>query len=43
MTGKGFMKLLFFLCGGMIKKQGCDAARKEMQSLKAFCESYTGA
>lgn len=40
-TGKGFMKLFFFLCGWMMNKASCDALAKELNSLKQYCESYS--
>lgn len=36
--GKGLTKVMFFCCGWMFRKAGCDAAQKELESLKHFCE-----
>lgn len=36
---KGIMKILLFFIGWIMAKQGCDAAEKELQSLKAKLES----
>ena len=41
-TGKGFLKLFFLLCGWMFKKASRDALAKELNSLKAYCESRPG-
>ena len=41
--GKGLMRLMLGCCGWMMKKSSCDAAQKELDSLKQFCESYSGA
>lgn len=38
-SGKGLTKLMFFLFGWMMKRSGCDARKKELASLKAYCES----
>ena len=38
-TGKGLTRVMLFLMGGMAKKHSCDALDKELQSLKALCES----
>ncbi|QEG38512.1 SRPBCC family protein [Roseimaritima ulvae] len=38
-TGKGFVRIMFFLFGWLMNKQGCDAVRKELQSLKEKLES----
>lgn len=37
--GKGFMKLLFLLIGKFAAKASQDAVHKELNGLKAFCES----
>lgn len=37
--GKGFFKVIFALCGWMMKKSSCEAGRKELESLKKLCES----
>ncbi len=36
---KGFMRVMFFLLGWLMKKSGCDAQQIELESLKAYCES----
>ena len=36
---KGIMKIVLFFIGWIMAKQGCDAAEKELQSLKATLES----
>lgn len=36
--GKGFVKVLFFLCGWLMKKAGRKAAQDELDSLKRYCE-----
>jgi hypothetical protein len=36
---QGFTKVFFLLFGWMMKKSGCKAATKELESLKKFCES----
>ena len=36
---KGFMKVMFFLLGWMMKSSSCKAVQKELESLKAFCET----
>ncbi|MDA1054656.1 MAG: SRPBCC family protein [Planctomycetota bacterium] len=41
-TGKGFMKLFFLLCGWMMNKASCDALAKELNSLKKHCETQSG-
>lgn len=38
--GKGFVKIIFFLTGWLMKKQGCEAARRELESLKKKRESH---
>ena len=41
-SGKGFVKVMFFLFGWMMNKQGCKAVMKELESLKAKLESGAG-
>ncbi len=41
-SGKGFVKIMFFLFGWLMKKQGCDAVRRELDSLKTKLESGAG-
>ena len=36
---KGIMKIVLFFIGWIMAKQGCEAAEKELQSLKAKLES----
>ncbi|WP_153557942.1 SRPBCC family protein [Roseimaritima sediminicola] len=38
-TGKGFLRIVFFLFGWLMNKQGCDAVAKELRSLKEKLES----
>ena len=38
-TPKGFLKVFFFLFGWLMKKGGCEAARKELENLKRKCEA----
>jgi hypothetical protein len=40
-TGKGFVKLFFLLCGWMMNKASGDALAKELNSLKRYCETYS--
>ncbi|MEM9644724.1 MAG: SRPBCC family protein [Planctomycetota bacterium] len=37
-SGKGFVRLLFFLFGWAMNKQGCKAVAEELQSLKTHLE-----
>lgn len=37
-TGKGFLRVFFLLCGWMMRKSSCLALDKELASLKRFCE-----
>ncbi|TWU25070.1 Polyketide cyclase / dehydrase and lipid transport [Novipirellula galeiformis] len=41
-NGKGVLKLMFFLFGWLMNEQGCDAARKELESLKRKLEAAAG-
>lgn len=41
--GKGFFKVMLFLLGWMMKKKGCEATQKELDSLKAKLESGAAA
>lgn len=36
---KGFLKVVFFLCGWMMGKATCDEAQKELDNLKRMLES----
>ena len=38
-SGKGFARIMFFLFGWLMNKQGCDAVQKELESLKEKLES----
>lgn len=38
-TGKGVFKWIFWLAGSVMSKGACEAARKEMENLKRFCEA----
>ena len=38
-SGKGFVRVMFFLFGWMMNKQGCKAVQYELESLKANLES----
>ena len=40
-TGKGFLKLILLLIGGMMNKASCDALDKELNSLKKYCEAQS--
>ena len=40
-TGKGILKLIFLLFGGMMNKSSCDAVDKELNSLKKYCETQS--
>lgn len=40
-TPKGFLKLIFTLFGWMMVKANCDAALKELNQLKRYCEDGT--
>jgi Polyketide cyclase / dehydrase and lipid transport len=40
--GKGFVKVMFFLFGWLMKKQGCKAVTNELESLKMKLESGAG-
>ncbi len=40
--GKGLLKVFFFLFGWLMKKQGCDATQKELESLKQKLEAGAG-
>lgn len=42
-TPKGFLKVFFLLFGWLMKKSSCKATQKELESLKAFCESQSSA
>lgn len=42
-TGKGFFKLFMFLFGWLMNKSHCKASENELNSLKKFCEEYSGA
>ncbi len=41
-SGKGFVKIVFFLFGRLMNKQGCDAVSKELESLKRKLEAGAG-
>ena len=36
---KGFLKVVFILCGWMMGKAGCDEAQKELDNLKQVLEN----
>jgi len=38
-SGKGFFKIMFFLCGWLMNKQACTAVNKELESLKNKLEA----
>ena len=40
--GKGFVKVMFFLFGWLMKKQGREAVNHELESLKSKLESGAG-
>lgn len=37
--GKGFVRVMFFLCGWLMRKSGCDALHKELANLKRLVEA----
>lgn len=37
-TGKGFVRVMFFLFGWLMKSSGCKAQENELTSLKRHCE-----
>ena len=41
-SGKGFVKIMFFLFGWLMNKQGCKAVSRELESLKRKLESGAG-
>ena len=41
-TGKGFVKVVFFLFGWALNKQGCKAVSYELESLKEKLEAGAG-
>lgn len=41
-NGKGFVRVMFFLFGWLMNKQGCEAVKKELESLKMKLESGAG-
>ena len=41
-SGKGFVKIMFFLFGWLMNKQGCKAVNKELESLKQKLEDGAG-
>ena len=41
-SGKGFVKIMFFLFGWFMNKQGCKAVQNEFESLKQKLESGAG-
>ena len=41
-SGKGFVKVVFFLFGWLMNKQGCKAVNNELESLKEKLESGAG-
>ena len=41
-SGKGFVKVMFFLFGWLMNKQGCKAVSNELESLKKKLESGAG-
>lgn len=36
---QGFLKVFFLLFGWLMKKSSCQSTQRELESLKAFCES----
>ncbi|TWT51772.1 SRPBCC family protein [Allorhodopirellula solitaria] len=40
--GKGFVRIIFFVFGRLMSKQGCTAACRELESLKKKLESGAG-
>lgn len=41
-SGKGLVKVMFFLFGWLMNKQGCEAVNKELESLKQKLENGAG-
>jgi hypothetical protein len=41
-SGKGFVKIMFFLFGWLMNKQGCKAVTNELESLKSKLEGGAG-
>ncbi|MFG0297665.1 MAG: SRPBCC family protein [Maioricimonas sp. JB045] len=41
--GKGFFKVMFALFGWAMKKASCGATQRELESLKAYCETEPAA
>ena len=41
-SGKGLVRIIFFLFGWLMNKQGCNAVMKELESLKKKLESGAG-
>ena len=41
-SGKGFVKIMFFLFGWFMNKQGCEAVSHELESLKQKLEGGAG-
>lgn len=41
-SGKGFLKIMFFLFGWLLNNQGCKAASRELDSLKKKLEGGVG-
>jgi hypothetical protein len=41
-SGKGFVRIVFFLFGWLMNKQGCNAVMKELESLKKKLETGAG-
>ncbi|MBD3672979.1 MAG: hypothetical protein HUJ26_05580 [Planctomycetaceae bacterium] len=39
-TSKGFLKVFLLLFGWLMKRSGLNGVNRELESLKAFCESY---
>ena len=39
---KGIFRIILLLFGWLMKKSQCDASRRELESLKRFCETHTG-
>jgi hypothetical protein len=41
-SGKGFVKIMFFLFGWLMNKEGCKAVSRELESLKKKLEGGAG-
>ena len=42
-NGKGFLRLIMFFLGGLMRRSQCKASEDELQSLKRYCEEHLDA